>query len=97
MTEFGIYKDINLHYWDSLVEGHYASGFYDVKGFIAGDSRLDTIELNEVGDVTGKSLLHMQCHFGLSSLSWARVGAEVTGVAFFRQFQSLPRRKSLKI
>ncbi len=61
MTEFGIYKDINLHYWDSLVEGHYAPEFYDVKGFIAGDGRLDTIELNEVGDVTGKSLLHMQC------------------------------------
>ena len=97
MTEFGIYKDINLHYWDSLVEGHYTSEFYDVKGFIAGDSRLDTIELNEVGDVIGKSLLHMQCHFGLSSLSWARLGAEVTGVVFFRQLQSLPRRKPLKI
>ena len=28
----------------------------------------------------GKSLLHLQCHFGLDTLSWSRLGAMATGV-----------------
>ena len=35
-----------------------------------------------VGDVAGKSLLHLQCHFGIDTLSWARLGARVTGADF---------------
>ena len=34
----------------------------------------------ELGDVAGKTLLHLQCRFGLETLSWARLGAAVTGV-----------------
>lgn len=41
---------------------------------------LTPIELNELGDVNGKKMLHLQCHFGLDSLCWARMGAAVTGV-----------------
>jgi SAM-dependent methyltransferase len=43
---------------------------------------LHELELGEVGDVAGKSLLHLQCHFGLDTLSWARLGASVTGLDF---------------
>ena len=43
---------------------------------------LTPIEIDALGDVTGVSLLHLQCHFGLDTLSWARRGAEVTGVDF---------------
>ena len=53
---------------------------YDVEGFLNGGSSLKEIELAEVGDVEGKKLLHLQCHFGLDTLSWARKGARVTGV-----------------
>ena len=35
-----------------------------------------------MGEVRGKSLLHLQCHFGLDTLSWAREGAQVTGMDF---------------
>jgi SAM-dependent methyltransferase len=49
-------------------------------GFRAGQTSLKHIELEEVGDVAGKSLLHLQCHFGQDTLSWARLGAKVTGV-----------------
>src|SRR5690606_2911642 len=59
-----------------------ASRFYDVDGFLAGGCSLLPIEREEVGDVRGKSLLHLQCHFGLDTLSWARRGARVTGVDF---------------
>ena len=56
------------------------SDFYDLPGFIAGKTSLNEIELNELGDVSGKKLLHLQCHFGQDTLSWAREGATVTGV-----------------
>jgi SAM-dependent methyltransferase len=39
-------------------------------------------ELEEVGDVTGKSLLHLQCRSGLETLSWAKLGAQTVGVDF---------------
>ena len=42
------------------------------------------VELAEIGDVTGKTLLHLQCHFGMDTLGWARLGARVTGVDFSR-------------
>ena len=61
---------------------HVASDFYDVEAFRAGRSTLKPKELAAVGDVRGRSLLHLMCHFGLDTLSWARLGAEVTGVDF---------------
>jgi SAM-dependent methyltransferase len=72
----------NRRRWDELVPIHAGSAFYDVAGFKAGKATLHSIERSELGDVRGKSLLHLQCHFGLDTLSWARLGAHVTGVDF---------------
>ncbi len=58
------------------------SDFYDVERFKAGEVRLRDWEIAEVGDVAGKNLLHLQCHFGLDTLSWARLGAKATGADF---------------
>src|SRR5439155_333090 len=68
--------------WDERVALHAGSDFYDVDSFRAGRSSLQPFEIDEVGDVTGRSLLHLQCHFGLDTMSWARLGANVTGVDF---------------
>lgn len=59
---------------------HLGSKFYDVEAFKDGSSSLNAIELEQVGNVEGKRLLHLQCHFGQDTLSWARLGATVTGV-----------------
>jgi len=74
----------NQRVWDEWTRIHVDSAFYDVAGFKDGTSpiRIKDYELDEVGDVTGKSLLHVQCHFGLDTLSWARLGATVTGADF---------------
>ena len=72
----------NKHMWERRVDVHKGSKFYDVEGFLKGKQTLDPIELDEVGKVTDKSLLHLMCHFGLDTLSWARLGAKVTGVDF---------------
>lgn len=71
---------LNRNAWDKRTGIHFVSEMYDVDGFLRGGSSLKEIELSEVGDVSGKALLHLQCHFGLDTLSWARKGARVTGV-----------------
>ena len=76
------YAEANRRHWDEVVPIHVASEMYDVAGFKAGESRLKPVELEELGDVRGKSLLHLQCQFGLDTLSWAREGAVVTGIDF---------------
>jgi SAM-dependent methyltransferase len=73
---------INKAMWDERVPIHVASEFYDVEGFLAGDSTLRQFELDELGGVDGLTLVHPQCHFGLDTLSWARRGARVTGLDF---------------
>jgi SAM-dependent methyltransferase len=83
------YLDVNRAMWDVWTKYHVASPFYDVEGFKAGTSRrragLDELEARLLGDVTGKTLLHLQCHFGLDTIAWARRGAIVTGVDFSGQ------------
>lgn len=72
----------NRDHWNDLVDAHVRSPLYDVASFKAGRNTLDAVSLEGVGAVAGKSLLHLQCHFGLDTLSWARLGARVTGVDF---------------
>ena len=74
--------EINRLSWDKRAAIHLTSRMYDTDGFISGKCKLNEIELNELPDVRGKRLLHLQCHFGLDTLSWARRGAIVTGVDF---------------
>jgi SAM-dependent methyltransferase len=74
------YIEINKHSWNNRVDAHLASAFYDVEGFLKGNTSLNDIELKLLGDVSGKTILHLQCHFGQDSISLARLGAKVTGV-----------------
>ena len=74
--------EINRESWDQRTREHWHSRFYDVDGFLAGKSSLNPLDLAEVGEVRGLSMLHLQCHFGLDTLSWARLGAEATGLDF---------------
>ena len=94
------YLKANRDHWNELVPVHGRSAFYDVEGFKAGKSTLNPIELEELGNVSGKSLLHLQCHFGLDTMSWARLGARVTGVDFSEKAidlaQSLSRELGLE-
>jgi SAM-dependent methyltransferase len=74
--------DENRQGWNARTPIHLASPLYDVAGWLNGKSSLNPLELLELGSVAGKTMLHLQCHFGLDSLSWVRQGATVTGVDF---------------
>ena len=86
--------EANRLHWDELVPVHAASAFYDVAGFKAGRTSLRDIELRELGDVSSRTMLHLQCHFGLDTLSWRRAGATVTGVDFSAKAITLARQLS---
>ncbi len=75
--------EANQAWWDEITGPHTRSDFYDMETFKAGRNRfLQPYIVDEVGDVAGKSLLHLQCHIGQDTVSWARLGAKVTGVDF---------------
>ena len=74
----------NLKVWNSLVGINLKSKLYDLDGFKSGKSSLPSIQVKEIArEIIGKSVLHLQCHFGMDTLSLARLGAKkVTGVDF---------------
>jgi 2-polyprenyl-3-methyl-5-hydroxy-6-metoxy-1,4-benzoquinol methylase len=87
------YVESNRKLWNEWTRVHERSDFYKLEAFKTGTTkdrpydaqpgvRLRAFEVEEVGEVHGKSLLHLQCHFGIDTLSWARLGASVTGIDF---------------
>lgn len=80
MSDVINYIEINRRTWNEKTAVHFESDFYNVKEFILGGNSLNSIELNLLGDIVGKRILHLQCHFGQDSISLARLGAKVTGV-----------------
>lgn len=74
------YLEKNKAAWNAKTAVHIDSDFYDMPAFLRGETTLKAPELELLGDVSGKRILHLQCHFGQDSLSLARMGASVTGV-----------------
>jgi SAM-dependent methyltransferase len=74
--------EANRANWDDRVAIHVASDFYDVEGWLAGRREPRRWEMEVIGDVAGLDVVHLQCHFGLDTLSLAHAGARVTGVDF---------------
>lgn len=74
------YININKQTWNDKTDVHIASEFYDVEGFLNGKSTLNAIELELLGDVSNKKILHLQCHFGQDTITFSRMGAKATGV-----------------
>lgn len=74
------YIEINKQSWNNRIDTHLKSEFYDLNGFLNGKTSLNDIELNLLGNIKGKSILHLQCHFGQDSISLSRLGADVTGI-----------------
>jgi SAM-dependent methyltransferase len=99
MTE---YTDANRRLWDEWTSVHERSDFYALEAFKAAEKkrhpyeaapgvRVRDYEVAEIGEVSGKDLLHLQCHFGIDTLSWARLGAHVTGIDFSQEAVALAR------
>ncbi len=80
MPDNNKYFEVNKATWNEKVKVHSKSEMYDLEAFKKGKSSLMQYEMKALGDVKGKSLLHLQCHFGQDTLSWSRLGAKCVGV-----------------
>ena len=80
MQQYKTFFDANEALWNAKTEVHIKSDFYDMEGFLKGNTSLRKIEIGELPDLTGKSLLHLQCHFGQDTLSLERLGATCTAI-----------------
>jgi SAM-dependent methyltransferase len=89
--------EANRAVWEAWTGLHETSALYDLDGFRRGGVRLTDEEIAAVGDVRGRSLLHLQCHFGIDTLSWARLGARVTGADFSPSAVALATRLAAEI
>jgi 2-polyprenyl-3-methyl-5-hydroxy-6-metoxy-1,4-benzoquinol methylase len=79
-NKFDDFFKVNKETWDKRVAIHSKSDFYNMNDFLNGKSSLNKLELDELGTVKSKSLLHLQCHFGQDTLSFSRMGAKCTGI-----------------
>jgi len=79
------YFDTNKKLWNDKVPVHLNSELYMLEAFMKGKSSLCPVSTEQLGDIKGKSILHLQCHFGQDSLSMARMGAKVTGADFSKE------------
>ncbi|MBD3192499.1 MAG: methyltransferase domain-containing protein [Candidatus Heimdallarchaeota archaeon] len=98
MNELKGFFKANEKMWDENAKQNYKSKMYRVEEFLEGKTTLNSIELEELegGAIKGKTFLHLQCHFGLDTLSWAREGAKVTGVDFSEEAIRLARQLAEK-
>ncbi|UJR81720.1 class I SAM-dependent methyltransferase [Sandaracinus amylolyticus] len=81
------HRDTNQRNWDERARIHARSKLYDLDGFVAGAPSiwLHPCERVELGSVEGRSVCQLQCHLGVETLSWARLGASrVVGLDFSR-------------
>jgi len=72
----------NQRNWDARTPVHVGSAFYDLPGARAGADRLASFEWAELGDLTGREVVHLQCHLGTDTICLARAGATVAGLDF---------------
>ncbi len=91
------YRKTNQDWWNEAAQVHAQGEAYQLKAFKEGMIKLHPLERGEVGDVVGKKLLHVQCHFGLDTLSWARLGAQVIGIDYAEKAIAIARALSQEL
>ncbi|MBT8252860.1 MAG: class I SAM-dependent methyltransferase [Flavobacteriaceae bacterium] len=92
MTDFKRQFQTNKETWNKKVAIHAKSDMYDLESFKKGKSSLNRYELDDLGEVDGKSILHLQCHFGQDTLSLSRMGAQCTGIDFSEEAVRLAKK-----
>jgi SAM-dependent methyltransferase len=81
-TGVGYFVESNRALWDEWAEINAKSSWYGLDAVRRGSYKLRPYEIDEVGDVEGRTLLHLQCQIGTDTIGWARRGARATGVDF---------------
>ena len=88
-------ENTNRAHWNEIAPVHVKS--YGIEGLMAGISRIDLIQKQELYPVLGKDLIHLQCHIGTDTLSLALDGANVTGVDFSAESIAIGRELAASV
>lgn len=91
------YIDINKNTWNTKVDIHVESEFYNNEAFLNGKNTIPPTDLHALGNIEGKKILHLQCHFGQDTLSLARLGATVTGIDFSEKAIEVAKKMNQKL
>jgi len=93
------YREANRANWDSRVDSHFRSELYGIDRFVADPDYVGAVvrfDAAKMPDVSGKSLIHLQCHIGTDTIGLARLGADVTGVDLSTKSIEAARRLSVE-
>jgi hypothetical protein len=82
IVDLANWRSVNRANWDERVAVHLKTSSYDLQPLRSGCGELHAIEEGELGFVDGLRVLHLQCHFGLDTLTLAQRGAQVVGIDF---------------
>ena len=67
----------NKHAWGQIAEGHY---HHFKKALLDGSHQLNPYIRGELGDLTGKKVIHLQCNTGADTILLAKMCGHVMGV-----------------
>jgi len=67
----------NKHAWGQVSKEHYN---YFKKALLGGTYQLNSHIQAEIGDLTGKKIIHLQCNTGADTILLAKMGASAVGV-----------------
>ena len=86
--------EINRRNWDerAAIHARDTTGFYGLDRVRSDDDRLHSIEAAELGDISRKKVLHLQCHIGTDTLRLVRLGASAIGLDFSAEAIRTARR-----
>lgn len=93
------FTETNRANWDERVAPHLIA--YGTDNFTADPAALSDVVRTDYElmapylpheSVEGLRLVHLQCHIGTDTLSWARLGADVTGIDFSSKAISAARK-----
>ncbi|WP_329343878.1 class I SAM-dependent methyltransferase [Streptomyces sp. NBC_01352] len=73
---------VNQANWDARTPVHLASRFYGLDQDLDPERWFGAFEWDDLGELTGRDVLHLQCHLGTETLAFARRGARAVGLDF---------------
>ncbi len=81
----GQHDEANIEFWDELAEIHTGESDYQLNTYSPTEYELKDLDIELLGNINGKRVLHLQCHIGLDSMALEKLGADVTAVDYSKR------------
>jgi SAM-dependent methyltransferase len=68
--------------WDARTPVHLASRFYGLDQDLGPERWFASFEWDDLGELAGRDVVHLQCHLGTETIAFAQRGARAVGLDF---------------